>query len=168
MVADAAATTGRAVQFNAPTPDAAGFVHPGVLLDPSQLSFVANQIAASGAPWTGALAALNPTYTNLSYVAHPAATVDCSVNASSCQSVLNDAIAAYTQALLYSYSTAPDRAKYANASISIMNAWSAKLTKATGNSAAAGHGVVGRGVSACCRDHALHVHAPGRLIRFST
>ena len=124
------------MQFNAPTPDAAGFVHPGVLLDPSQLSFVANQIAASGAPWTGALAALNPAYTNLSYVAHPVATVDCSANPTSCQSVINDAIAAYTQALLYSYSTAPDRAKYANASISIMNAWSATLTaRRVGNSA---------------------------------
>jgi len=63
------------------------------------------------------------------------ATVDCTANPPSCQSVLNDAIAAYTQALLYSYSTAPDRAKYANASIAIMNAWSATLTASSGNSA---------------------------------
>jgi chitodextrinase len=135
VVADPTATDGQAVQFHAPTPDSAGFVHPGILVDPSQLTFVQNEIADGASPWAPALAAVNPFYTNLSYAARPYATVDCSANATSCTSAIQDAIAAYTLALLYSYSEAPDRAKYANAAIAIMNAWSAKLTKANGNQA---------------------------------
>ena len=135
VITDPTATDGQAVQFNAPTPDSAGFVHPGVLVDPSQLSFVQNEIADGASPWAPALASVNPFYTNLSYVAHPYATVDCGAASASCSDVVSDAIAAYTLALLYSYSTAPDRAKYADAAIGIMNAWSAKLTKTNGNEA---------------------------------
>lgn len=129
------ATNGQAAQFNAPTRDSAGFVHSGILVDPSQLTFVQNEIADGGSPWAPALAGVNPFYTNLSYATRPYATVDCGANSTSCQAVVRDAIAAYTLALLYSYSTAPDRAKYADASIAIMNAWSVKLTKASGNQA---------------------------------
>ena len=135
VITDPTATDGQAVQFNAPKPDSAGFVHPGILVDPSELAFVQNEIADSGSPWAPALAALNPFYTNLSYAARPYATVDCGANSTSCTTVVQDAIAAYTDALNYSYSTAPDRAKYANAAIGIMNAWSAKLTKESGNQA---------------------------------
>jgi chitodextrinase len=135
VITDPTATDGQAVQFNAPKPDSAGFVHPGILVDPSQLDFVENEIAESASPWTPALAAVNPFYTNLSYAGGPYATVDCSATPKSCTNVVQDAIAAYTLALLYSYSAAPDRAKYADASIAIMNAWSAKLTKANGNQA---------------------------------
>lgn len=135
VVTDPTAIDGQAVQFNAPTPDSAGFVHPGVLVDPSQLSFVQNEIADGASPWSPALAGVNPFYSNLSYVTHPYATVDCGAASASCSDVVSDAIAAYTLALLYSYSTAPDRAKYADASIAIMNAWSAKLTKTSGNEA---------------------------------
>jgi chitodextrinase len=135
VITDPSATDGQAVQFNAPVPDGAGFVHPGILVDPSQLSFVQNEIADGASPWAPALAGVNPFYTNLSYVTHPYATVDCGAVSASCNDVVQDAIAAYTLALLYSYSTAPDRAKYADAAIGIMNAWSAKLTKANGNEA---------------------------------
>jgi chitodextrinase len=135
VVTDPTAADGQAVQFNAPVPDAAGFVHPGILVDPSQLAFVENEIAAAASPWKPALAAVNSFYSNLGYVAHPYATVDCTAAAASCTSVIQDAIAAYTQALLYSYSTAPDRAKHADAAIAIMNAWSATLTTANGNQA---------------------------------
>lgn len=124
---------GQAVQFNPPAPDSAGFVHPGILVDQSQLSFVRNQIAAGAAPWTGALAAVNPFYSAPTYVAKPVATVDCSANSQGCSLVINDAIAAYTQALLYAYSTAPDRAKYADDAIRIMNAWSSTVKKSNGN-----------------------------------
>ncbi|HZV26513.1 MAG TPA: Ig-like domain-containing protein, partial [Acidothermaceae bacterium] len=132
VITDPTATDGQVVQFTAPTPDSAGFVHPGVLVDPSQLSFVQNEIAQGVSPWAPALASLNPWYTNLSYVVRAFATVDCTANATSCTTVVDDGIAAYTFALLYSYSTAPDRAKYANAAIAIMNTWSATLTKANG------------------------------------
>ena len=135
VITDPTATDGQAVQFNPPTPDAAGFVHPGILVDPSQLGFVQSEIAAGASPWTPALASVNPFYTNLSYAVRPFATVDCTANATSCSSVVQDAIAAYTFALLYSYSTAPDRAQYADAAIAIMNDWSAVLTGANGNQA---------------------------------
>jgi chitodextrinase len=127
------ATGGQAVQFNPPVPDSAGFVHPGVLLDESQLNFVRNEIAASAAPWTGALAALNPFYATTTWVAKPVATLDCSANAQGCSQIINDSVAAYTLALLYSYSTAPDRAKYADTAITIMNAWSSTVKKSNGN-----------------------------------
>ena len=45
VVTDPTANDGQSVQFTTPTPDSAGFVHPGVLVDPSQLSFVQNEIA---------------------------------------------------------------------------------------------------------------------------
>ena len=135
VITDPTATDGQAVRFNAPIPDSAGFVHPGILVDPSQISYVQDEIAAGASPWTPALAAVNPFYTKLSYAAGPYATVDCSATSKSCTNVVQDAIAAYTFALLYSYSTAPDRAKYADAAIAIMNAWSATLTKANGNQA---------------------------------
>jgi chitodextrinase len=131
IVADGAG--GQAVQFNPPVPDSAGFVHPGILVDQSQLSFVQNEIATGAAPWTGALAAVNPFYSAPTYAARPVATVDCGANAQGCSLVINDAIAAYTQALLYSYSTAPDRAKYADDAIRIMNAWSSTVKSSNGN-----------------------------------
>ena len=132
VVTDPTANDGQVVQFTTPTPDSAGFVHPGVLVDPSQLSFVQNEIAQGASPWAPALASLNPWYTDLSYVVRAFATVDCTANATSCTTVVDDGIAAYTFALLYSYSTAPDRAKYADAAIGIMNTWSATLTSANG------------------------------------
>ncbi len=133
VVNDSDAIDGQVVQFNAPVPDSAGFVHPGILLDPSQLAFVHDEIGAGAAPWTGALAAVNPWYATPTYVPRPVSTVDCTANAQGCSLVVNDAIAAYTLALLYSYSAAPDRAKYADAAITVMNAWSAKLTASKGN-----------------------------------
>ena len=133
IITDATALNGQAVQFNAPTPDSAGFTHPGVLLDEAQLNYVKSQIAIGAQPWTNALANLNTTYANPSYTASPVATVDCTANPTGCSKVVNDAIAAYTQALLYSYSSAPDRAKYADSAINIMNAWSSTLTGSNGN-----------------------------------
>jgi chitodextrinase len=135
VVTDPTATDGQAVQFNAPVPDAAGFVHPGILEDPSQLSWVQNMITDGQSPWTPALAAVGSPFTNLNYAVHPYATVDCTATPASCTAVVQDAITAYTQALLYSYSTAPDRAKYADTAIGIMNAWSSTLTTANGNQA---------------------------------
>ena len=150
------------MQFTTPTPDSAGFVHPGILVDPSQLSFVQNEIAQGASPWAPALASLNPWYTDLSYVVRAFATVDCTANATSCTTVVDDGIAAYTFALLYSYSTAPDRAKYANAAIAIMNTLVGDTHQGERCPGAACACVVGGGVSAGCRDLALQLHAwPG-------
>ena len=132
-ISDASSITGQAVQFNAPTPDSAGFIHPGVLVDQAQLNFVKTQLASGANPWTNALANVNTTYTNPSYTPGPVATIDCTANNAGCNKLISDGIAAYTQALLYVYSSAPDRAKYADEAIRIMNAWSSALTGSNGN-----------------------------------
>ena len=88
IITEPSATDGQAVQFTAPTPRCAGFVHPGILVDPSQLSFVQTEIAEGASPWAPALASVNPFYTNLSYVSRPFAVVDCTANATSCTSVV--------------------------------------------------------------------------------
>jgi hypothetical protein len=118
--------------------DSGAFVHPGVLVDKAQLDFVKAKLAAEAQPWT---TALTPTttassngqkYDSLSYVPHPVATMDCTADATGCASMLSDAIAAYTDALTYYYSTGSNRDAYAAMAITIMNAWSSKLTASNG------------------------------------
>jgi hypothetical protein len=121
--------------------DSGAFVHPGVLVDTAQLDFVKAKLVANAQPWT---AALTPTttasgngqkYDSLTYVPHPVATMDCTADATGCASMLSDAIAAYTDALTYYYSTAQNRGAYAAMAITIMNAWSSKLTASNGSQA---------------------------------
>lgn len=104
------------------------FVHPGVLVNQGQLNFVKGKIAAAQEPWKTAYNnAKNSTYGSLQYTAHPIAIVSCGPNYVpdlGCTDEINDATAAYTQALLWYYS---GDVAYARKSIEIMNAWSATL-----------------------------------------
>jgi chitodextrinase len=134
IINDLTAAGGQAVQFNQPVTSSAGFVHPGILVDSSQLDFVKSQLTAEASTWAAAQAKIYTRYTNPNYVPGPVVTADCSANASGCQKVIDDAIAAYSQALLYYYSTAPDRHKHAKAAVTIMNAWSSTLTGSNGTS----------------------------------
>jgi hypothetical protein len=127
--------------------DSGAFVHPGVLVDQAQLDFVKAKLAQSAQPWTAARTptttdkgASGPTwaaqaYDSLSYVPHPVVTMDCTADAAGCSAMLSDAIAAYTDALTYSYSTAANRGDYAAMAITILNAWSSKLTSSNGSQA---------------------------------
>ncbi len=139
---DSTASGGQAVQFTA-TPSR--FVHPGVLLGKTQLDAtkakIYNTSGAVIAPWsvdwsriptkagdTGRVPGAYP------YTPVPHATINCtSSSRSACADMDDDAVAAYTQALLYYYSKASDRAKYADNAIDILNTYSATVTSITGN-----------------------------------
>jgi hypothetical protein len=122
-VIDATASGGAAIIFDRKgvTP-ANGFVHPGVLLDPCQLNFVKQKVAANTDPWKAAYTrASSATRANTGWTPHPVAIIDCTNNNTGCTSEKDDAIAAYTQAILWYYSR--DDA-HAQATIRILNAWS--------------------------------------------
>jgi len=108
-------------------PDA--FRHPGALVNRDQLDFIKTQVNNSTDPWLSAFdRARTSTYGSLSYQPHPWQTVECGPSSHpnyGCSDERNDALAAYTQALLW-YITG--NSAYAENSIAIMNAWSGRLT----------------------------------------
>src|SRR5262249_5004668 len=105
------------------------FRHPGVLVNQDQLDFIKTQVVVSADPWLSAFnQASTSTYGSLSYRPHPWQTVECGPSSHpnyGCSDERNDALAAYTQALLW-YITG--NAAYAENSIAIMNAWSSTLS----------------------------------------
>ena len=124
---------------NAATAAAAtGFTHPGILLGKTQLSFVKGKLAAGAQPWTTGLANLKNAkadtgrnkgvaYSSLSWTSRPVAYVGCGAYHNpdeGCFDEVNDAVAAYTQALLWYYTGNNANAQLA---IKILNAWSGKL-----------------------------------------
>jgi hypothetical protein len=110
---------------------AAGFNHPGVLVSRSQLEFVKAKVAAGVEPWAGQVnVAKRSRYGQLTYRASPVAVMKCGTSGAAadpeCFAAREDALAAYTQALIWYY-TGDQR--YANNAIAILNAWSSKFQK---------------------------------------
>ena len=141
-----------------PVTSAAGFHHPGVLVNGAQLEFVKAQVAAGAEPWTSAmnLAKASPL-ASLNYVAKPRASVDCGSNSNpdlGCKDEQGDVAAAYTDALIWAIGG--DEA-YAKKSIEIMNAWSAVLTTHTLSNALVQSGWTGSVFPRAAGDHPLHV-----------
>jgi hypothetical protein len=100
-----------------------GFLHPGILLKKAQLDFVKAKLAVGAQPWQSALDQVRASkYSADSYLPHPVPEIQCGPGSPSigCTALLDDATAAYTQALLWSYTGQP---KYAAKSVEIMNAW---------------------------------------------
>jgi hypothetical protein len=110
-----------------------GFVHPGVLVSRAQLDVVRARIAAGAEPWTSALdRARTSRYGSRSYTPHPVPEVQWGTGGVpnvGGDAETDDAIAAFTQTLLY-YHTGD--AAYAAKAVEILNAWSATLTARTG------------------------------------
>ncbi|MGB4758547.1 MAG: alginate lyase family protein [Candidatus Saccharimonadales bacterium] len=104
------------------------FVHPGVLVNKAQLSTTRVKISQNKQPWTTALArAQQSAPGQATYQPQAYSVVICSVGTPdhpSCQAEVDDALAAYTQALLWNYTN--NRA-HARAAIRILNAWGTKL-----------------------------------------
>ncbi len=121
-VSTAADTSGK------PAP-AAGFVHPGVLLNRAQLDEIRKRVAAGTAPQKAAFEALKANKLGaLDYTAHPRATVECGPRSNpdiGCKDEQADSEAAYAQALLWSIT---GNTAYAQNAVKIMNAWSSTLT----------------------------------------
>jgi hypothetical protein len=106
-----------------------GFSHPGVLLGTAQLAFIKGRIAANAAPWTSAFTTVKArSLSSLGYTPHPVATID-RAN-SSAANVVGDAIAAYSDALIYALS---GDVRYADKSITILNGWAATLSSVDAN-----------------------------------
>jgi hypothetical protein len=124
-----------AAALSVPQPaQAAVFKHPGVLVSRAQLDFVRANL--SNEPWKSAWNALQShRLAQLSYTAHPRAEVNCGPSSNpdnGCSDEREDAMAAYTHALQW-YLTKDSR--YAKKAIQIMDAWSAMITKHTGDNA---------------------------------
>src|SRR3954470_11344238 len=112
-----------------PTKSAAGFYHPGVLVNRAQLDFIKAKVAAGAEPWKSAYeAAKNSEFGSLSYTPKPRETVECGPYSKpdlGCKDEQRDSDAAYTHALLWAIGGDEAHAKKA---IEIMNAWSSTLT----------------------------------------
>lgn len=134
------------------TPNVNGFVHPGVLVDIDQLSMARAKIADGEQPWTAAFARMRdsggsvatPTrkywrFSSLDYPPAPVTEVRCmgsigrsyaathpemNLSDSGCREQTDDAMAAYTHALMWYFTGNP---AYAEKSIEIMNAWASTL-----------------------------------------
>jgi hypothetical protein len=108
---------------------AAGFRHPGILVNRAQLDFVKAKIAAGLEPWKSAFEAAKASDLGaLSYAPKPHDTCECGPFSRpdiGCKDEQRDSEAAYTQALLWCFTG--DKV-YAENAIKIMDAWSYMLT----------------------------------------
>ena len=134
-----------------PHPAASGtpapaFHHPGVLVDPAELDLVRGKVTTGTQPWSSAFGRLHSA-ASLTHVPHPRADVDCgsgSVPNLGCTDERGDALAAYGDALMW-YLTKD--ARYAAASIKVMDAWSATIRTHTNSNAPLQTGWAGVGWS---------------------
>ena len=134
------------------------FTHPGVGVSRAQLDFVRAKVQAGAQPWTNAFnQAKNSSYASLSRTPKPRAVVECGSYSNpnyGCTDEREDAIAAYTDALLW-YITRDDR--YAQKAIQLMDAWSATIQRPHQQQRAAADRVVGVVVAEGRRDHQARV-----------
>jgi hypothetical protein len=112
------------------------FVHPGVLVCTGQLAFVRARIAEGAEPWTTAYEALRTSdLASLAWKPKPWAIVECGSNSNpnhGCTDERNDALAAYTHALLWNLT---GEEVHAQKAVEILDAWSATLTGHTNSNA---------------------------------
>lgn len=121
----------------APAPAApATFTHPGVLVSRPQLDFVKAEVKAGAQPWKAAYdQASASSYASLSRTPKPRPVVECGSYSNpnhGCTDEREDAIAAYTDALIWYIS---GDARYAQKAIALMDAWSATITSHTNSNA---------------------------------
>ncbi|MFD7815314.1 alginate lyase family protein [Streptomyces sp. NPDC059785] len=130
MVSCGATTHGRSV-VRARSKGAA-FVHPGVLVSKAQLDAARTHVDEGKQPWLNAFLDMRDSkYGSYAYRAQPYETVECPPDAAAghgCVEEREDAIAAYTQALLWSVT---GERKHAGKAIEIMDAWSARVRRHT-------------------------------------
>lgn len=103
------------------------FAHPGVLLDRTQLAALRAHVASGAEPWASAYRAMSASrYAKPGYRPRPVAVVACEpyTTPPACTAEREDAVAAYTQALLWS---ATGKRAHAEKAVQIMDAWSKVL-----------------------------------------
>ncbi len=100
------------------------FVHPGLLNSKAELDFVKAKIAFGEEPWSSLFLAMkNSRFGDMTWSPSPVAVVN--ARSKDADREINDATAAYTQALLWYFT---NDETYAKKSVEILNAWSEKLT----------------------------------------
>ncbi|MEU6357519.1 alginate lyase family protein [Streptomyces sp. NPDC047072] len=113
-------------------PADAGFTHPGVLVSRGQLDVVREKVTAGKQPWLKAYLDMRDSkYGSYKYRPEPIANVDCpwgNKPKHGCVEEREDAIAAYTQALLFSVT---GKRQHAVKAREIMDAWSATVKRHT-------------------------------------
>jgi Alginate lyase len=121
-----AAVTARNARVERPA--VSGFVHPGVLVSRGQLDLARSKVSAGAEPWKSAYAKMRSSkQASLTWTAKPRATVECGPDSEpnlGCGEETGDAVAAYTDALMWSVTQ--DR-RYADKAIELMDAWSATI-----------------------------------------
>jgi hypothetical protein len=112
------------------------FRHPGVLVGAQQLDFVRGKVDAGEQPWRAAYDQMRGSpYASLSWTPKPRAVVDCGTNFrpdNGCGAERDDALAAYTDALIWYLSR---DAGYAAKAIEILNAWPPSIQQHTNSNA---------------------------------
>ncbi|MCW2974572.1 MAG: hypothetical protein JWN72_2845, partial [Thermoleophilia bacterium] len=117
----------REVRYVVPAvPADTGFVHPGIGESRAQLDFVKGRIAAGAEPWTGALAkAKSSRFGKATWAPTPQVDLRCGTAGQpniGCSNHTDDAVAAYTHALIWYYTGATASRDKA---LEILNAYSA-------------------------------------------
>ncbi|MFK0173234.1 alginate lyase family protein [Streptomyces sp. NPDC090306] len=135
LVAGCGATESHTRTMARALPADAEFTHPGVLVSRGQLDTVRKNVNAGKQPWLKAFLGMRDSkYGSYKYKPEPYASVDCPGGdhtdrpAQGCVEEREDAIAAYTQALLY---TVTGHRQHADKAIEIMDAWSARMKRHT-------------------------------------
>ncbi|KAJ5641449.1 Chondroitin AC/alginate lyase [Penicillium lividum] len=105
------------------------WIHPGILMNKTQLEFMKSQVARGTSPWSDAYDVMaSNTLFNLSRTASPVEMVECGSYSNpdvGCTAERKDSIASYSMALAW-YITG--EAKYATKAIYYMDAWSSVIT----------------------------------------
>ncbi|MEU9167166.1 alginate lyase family protein [Streptomyces sp. NPDC048420] len=116
-------------------PPDARFTHPGVLVGKDQLDAVRERVTAGKQPWLAAYLDMRDSkYGSYRYRPEPYASVDCPGGdhaerpAHGCVEEREDAVAAYTQALLF---TVTKKQQHAVKAREILDAWSARMRRHT-------------------------------------
>lgn len=129
-------------------PSTGVFRHPGVLLNRAQLTLMRDQVKAGAEPWkSGFDKARLSMYAALTWTPKPREVVECGSGSNpnfGCSDERGDALAAYTDALLWNITG--DEA-YARKSIEILNAWGPVLRTHTNHNAPLQAGWSGVGFS---------------------
>ncbi|MFC4961867.1 alginate lyase family protein [Streptomyces mauvecolor] len=112
-------------------PAAPVFHHPGVVVGRSQLDTMRAKVRAGQEPWSSAYEQMRTSrYGSLAYTPHPAEVVPCPPDAGppACLDEREDAIAAYTQALLW---TVNGNEAHARKAVEIMDGWAEVIKQHT-------------------------------------
>ncbi|MFF3643138.1 alginate lyase family protein [Streptomyces sp. NPDC002564] len=129
-------TGGQGTRTAAARPLDLAFEHPGVLVGKEQLDRVRAHVRAREQPWTTAYEQMRRSkYAAAGYRAKPYAVVECPPDTRpgrGCVEEREDALAAYTQALLWNITG--ERA-HAEKAVQIMDAWSKVITRHTEDNA---------------------------------